>query len=128
MRLSLFLAATLAASPVLAAVEPGDATQFAGKWRVAFPEAEGVIVNKPDATCDAPVVIEATDAHTIRYTSPGGQSSVWEIKKFGDNTPWWSDNGSMVAKWIEWEVFHLAPTHVGKAQWDRAKEYRLCPE
>ena len=44
----------IALGGAVAGVKPADLKPFIGEWAIAFPEGAGVIVNKPDATCDAP--------------------------------------------------------------------------
>ena len=49
----------IAVGSAVAGVKPADPKPFIGEWAIAFPEGAGVIVNKPDTTCDAPAIISA---------------------------------------------------------------------
>jgi hypothetical protein len=127
--LAILLFGVLAAPAVAADAVPGKAAPFAGRWAVAFPEGEGVIVNKPDATCDAPVVIAVAHDHFITYASPGGEAVEFEVMSFDGRNPWWTKDGrSMVAEWKDDDRFWLAATDMGKADWKQAKEYKRCPD
>jgi len=128
----------LAAAACLAALsgsasadtEPSDAAPFTGKWRIAFPDSAGVIVNVPDATCEAPAVIDAVDEDTIHVATPGGDMGDWDVKAFDGRFPWWRDDGaSLVADWVSGDAFLLA----GKDQtginsdWANARQWTRCP-
>lgn len=122
-----FLAAGLAAPAFAADAVPGDAAPFAGRWAVAFPEGEGVIVNVPDATCEAPALIRVEDGHFIVRESPTGASVKFEVMSFAGRNPWWAEDGSsLVAEWKDTDRFWLAPTDLGAADWTQAKEYKRC--
>ncbi|MFK7944813.1 MAG: hypothetical protein AB8B85_18155 [Paracoccaceae bacterium] len=119
----------MTASLAMAQTQPGNAAPFAGHWQVALPDGEGVVINLPDQTCDAPLVIEATGPDTIRYDAPSRGSAVYEIKSFGDNTPWWGGQVNFVSKWQDFDDGKFVLTSVGptgSAEWDRAKQYTRC--
>ena len=125
------LALGLTSGAAFAAAEPADPTPFVGNWAVAWPEDSGVIVNKPDATCEAPVVIEIIEGNRIRYRSPKGGEAEFEVMSFGGRFPWWTDQGrNGVAEWIDFEetIFLLAFTELtGGTDWSKAKQYTRCP-
>ena len=131
---ALTIAATallLAHAPAHAGAEPADPAEFVGNWAVAWPEGSGVIVNKPDATCEAPVVIEIIEGNRIRYRSPKGSEAEFEVMSFGGRYPWWTENGrNGVAEWTDWDgnIFLLAFTELtGGTDWSKAKQYTRCP-
>jgi len=53
----------------------------------------------------------------------------FEVKKFGENYPWWpSDGPGPVARITGDDVFILASTTKGMADWDRGLQHTRCPE
>lgn len=116
---------------VLADVKPGDPKPFHGTWTIAFPEGAGVIVNKPDTTCDAPAIITPGPNDMITIKTPKGGAGNWAVKSFGDKTPWWRDDDiqqTLVAKWINANAFLLAGKDASgiKTDWDGAKQWTRC--
>ena len=121
----------LLAQPALA-LDPGDPEPFVGEWAIAFPEAEGVIVNRPDATCEAPATIALDPDGLIVVTTPGGGAGTWAVKDFGERNPWWLDDDvavTMVAEWIDGDRFLLAGKDASgiNTDWQRAKQWTRCP-
>lgn len=128
--ISAFSALILLVLPAIADVPAADAAPFVGEWQIAFPEADGVIVNVPSASCDAPARIAAAGESSIHVTTPGGDMGVWEVKSFGGRFPWWQENSeSLLADWISDDAFLLAGRdRTGiKADWDNAKQWTRCP-
>ena len=125
------LVATLFSGPARAGAVPADPAPFVGNWAVAWPETSGVVVNTPDATCAAPVVIEILEDNRIVYRSPSGAVAEFEVMSFAGRFPWWSDQGrNGVAEWIDFEdnEFLLAFTELtGGTDWSQAKQYSRCP-
>lgn len=112
----------------LAQADGDHASRFAGTWSAARPDAEGVIVNVPRATCEMPIVIEVIAPNRISYSSAGGGLAEFEIDEFNGRNPWFTDTGSMVAEWTAEGIFLLAETNaMGMADWANAFEYRNCP-
>jgi len=110
-------------------VSRAEAAPFAGDWQVAWPEGEGVIVNVPDTTCDAPAVIEVVDEDTIHVATPGGDMGNWDVKSFGGRFPWWREDGSaLVAEWVADDAFLLAgKDYTGiTTDWANAKQWTRC--
>jgi len=103
------------------------AETFAGRWAVAIPTGPGVIVNVPDATCEAPVVIRQTGTDEITYTSSGGVSVVYEVMIFKFRNTLMTETGTAIAEWKSNDRFHLTPTDLGKAQPELMREYTRCP-
>ena len=120
----------LIALPAAADVPSANAAPFVGEWQIAFPDAEGVIVNVPSASCDAPARIEAVGEASIHVTTPRGDMGEWEVKSFGGRFPWWQENSeSLLADWISEDAFLLAGRdRTGiKADWDNARQWTRCP-
>ena len=136
MKTRILLSALLGLSfalPLNAAAEPAspeETTAFIGTWSIAWPDESGVIVNVPDATCDAPAVIERVDEDTIHVATPGGDMGNWDVRSFDGRFPWWREDGqSLVSEWKGEDAFLLA----GKdrtgimSDWDNAKQWTRCP-
>ena len=99
-------------------MKPADPKPFIGEWAIAFPEGAGVIVNKPDATCDAPAVISAAPNGMISIRKPKGDAGNWALKSFGGRNPLWRDDEvdqTLVADWIDSNRFLLASKPIGSA-------------
>ncbi len=109
------------------------AAPFVGAWHVARPDAPGVIVSVPMATCDSPVVIsegpmDGTDP-TIIYKSPKGPVSSMALTSFNNRVTWMPmDNGptSLIAEMKDEGKFWLYTANLGKADWDTPNEYIRC--
>lgn len=102
---------------------------FVGSWKVAFPEEEGVIVNIPDADCDAPIVLLADGPERIEYQSPKGGGFKAEIFEFNARITWVPDENNQytfIAERKDADKFWLYTTVMGKADWDNPKEYTRC--
>lgn len=124
-------AAAMAAlgTPASADVIRAEAAPFAGDWQIAWPDGEGVIVNVPDTTCEAPAVIEVVDEDTIHVATPGGDMGNWDVKSFGGRFPWWREDGAaLVADWVADDAFLLAgKDYTGiTTDWDNAKQWTRC--
>lgn len=125
-----FLAASMTGAAFAEDAVPALATPFAGSWMIAFPDAEGVIVNVPDADCDTPAMIEAVSEYRIHVATPGGDMGEWDVMAFGGRNPWWADSGqSLVAEWISEDAFLLAGKDAGgiMSDWANAKQWTRCP-
>lgn len=115
----------------LAGVKPGDPKPFHGNWAIAFPDGAGVIVNKPDTTCDAPAVISPGPNDMIAIKTPKGDAGNWAVKVFGGKNPWWRDDDiqqTLVAQWLNADAFLLAGKDTSgiKTDWDGAKQWTRC--
>ena len=115
----------------VADVKPADPKPFIGAWAIVFPEGAGVIVNKPDTTCDAPAIISAGPNGMISIRTPKGDAGNWAVKSFGGRNPLWRDDGvdqTLVADWIDGDRFLLAGKDASgiKTDWTRAKQWTRC--
>ena len=127
--LPLLAIATAIAPHAAAQVTDASADPFAGRWMIAFPDTQGVIVNRPDATCENPAVIEKTGPHSMRVRTPGGDMGEWKVKAFGGRNPWWrDDNQSVVAEWKTDDVFLLAGKDSSgiRSDWANARQWTRC--
>jgi hypothetical protein len=116
----------IAVGSAVAGVKPADPKPFIGEWAIAFPEGAGVIVNKPDTTCDAPAIISAGPDGMISIRTPKGDAGNWAVKSFGGRNPLWRDDGvdqTLVADWIDGDRFLLAGKDASgiKTDWTRCK-------
>ncbi|MBY9066386.1 hypothetical protein K1X12_05720 [Hyphomonas sp. WL0036] len=122
--------AALFALPALADVEPADAAPFVGRYQIAFPDGEDVIVNVPQVSCDNPAIIEAVDEDTIHVRTPGGDMGNWDVKAFDGRFPWWREDGAtLVTDWVRDDAFLLAGKDASgiRSDWARAKQWTRCP-
>ena len=112
------------------------AAPFVGNWQIAFPEADGVIVNVPSASCDNPASITAVGETRIAARTPKGDMGEWDVKAFGDKFPWWQTDPetgqltySLVTKWVSDDAFILAGKDASgwQTDWDNAKQWTRCP-
>lgn len=121
----------LLALPAVADVQPASAAGFAGPYQIAFPEAEGVIVNVPQVSCNDPAVIEAVDEDTIHVRTPGGDMGRWDVKAFDGRFPWWHEDGAatLVADRLSEDAFLLAGKDASgiRSDWKNAKQWTRCP-
>lgn len=120
----------LFALPAAADVEPAEAAPFAGSWQIAFPDADGVIVNVPQVSCDAPAVITALDEDTLHARTPGGDMGNWDVKAFDGRFPWWREDGqALVADWVREDAFLLAGKDASgiRTDWTNARQWTRCP-
>ncbi|MEZ5936666.1 MAG: hypothetical protein R3C52_00430 [Hyphomonadaceae bacterium] len=110
-------------------VTDADAAPFIGAWMIAFPDDPGVIVNRPDATCENPAVIERVDEHRIHVRTPGGDMGEWDVKAFDGRNPWWRDDGmTLVTEWRNDDAFLLAGKDFTgvRTDWKNAKQWTRC--
>ncbi len=108
---------------------PTDPAQFEGSWKIAFPDADGVIVNVPDATCENPAVIEIVGEHDIHVQIQDSDIGVWQVRYFGGKYPWWGDNDTAImTDWINEDAFLLVVKNPGEimTDWSRAKQWTRC--
>lgn len=115
--------------PAAADLTRSEAVPFAGNWQIAWPEDEGVIVNVPDTTCEAPAIIEVVDTYTIHVATPGGDMGNWDVKSFDGRFPWWREDGAaLVAEWVRDDAFLLAgKDYTGiTTDWANAKQWTRC--
>lgn len=129
--LPLFGLAALLVLPAMADVEPADAAPFVGRYQIAFPDGEDVIVNVPQVACDDPAVIEAVDEDTIHVRTPGGDMGHWDVKAFDGRFPWWREDGAtLVTDWVREDAFLLAGKDASgiRSDWANARQWTRCPE
>ena len=127
--LALLCALSALALSAAADLVRGEAAPFAGAWQVAWPDGEGVIVNVPDTTCEAPAIIAVVDEDTIHVATPGGDMGDWDVKSFDGRFPWWRNDGAaLVADWVSDDAFLLAgKDYTGiTTDWDNAKQWTRC--
>lgn len=101
---------------------------FIGRWQSAMPDAEGVIVNVPRASCDDPVMISSPKKDVILYASPKGGETQFELIAFNNRITWYPENApTSIAEVKDADRFWLYSTNgLGKADWDNPMEYKRC--
>ncbi|WP_323013287.1 hypothetical protein [Devosia sp.] len=107
----------------------GVAAPFAGSWWIGFPEGEGMINGEPIVTCAAPVELSAESPEMLRYTSPRGTQTSFELFEFSGRTTWFVEGGeSTIAVWVSADEFFAYSVDLltGKARWDSPIVYRRC--
>ena len=135
------LAALTTPSALTEDATPSYSDPFIGKWQIAFPDEPGVIVNVPDATCEAPAVISASDTsenpNAVDISTPGGSWGEWHVRSFDGRFPWWQFDPekndytdiTFVADWTSEDTFLLAGKDSSgwRTDWTTAKEWTRCP-
>jgi len=106
----------------------GQVAPFVGRWGMKFPEPEGTIVSAVIVGCETPIAIEAVDDTNIRYVSPNGPPSEFEVFEFEGRTTWYPAGApTFIAVWLDPDRFHLHTTDMGRADWDNPRLMYRCP-
>lgn len=131
------IAAFISGSPAFAEAtnaSPEEIDWFVGKWTVGPADVPGfeTIAGDTGSCEDAVEIIKSSDTTIRRRSKTRSGEAVefeFEVKKFGENYPWWpSDGPGPVARITGDDVFILASTTKGMADWDRGLQHTRCPE
>lgn len=132
--LTLALLAPLATADVPAA-SAAELAWFEGRWATGPADVPGhdtIAAEAPDCQRAVSIRRSGQDRLERSTTLRDGSTHIaeFEIRKFGGNYPWWPVSGQPgpVAKRTGDNVFVLAPTDMGRAQWDRALQHTRCPD
>lgn len=113
------------------AIANGVAEPFAGRWKLGWPEGEGMINGEPDVSCSAPIELVPLENENLLHRSPSGAEVQFELLEFSGRTTWLPQWGeSTIAVWIDDNEFFAYSVDIatGKARWDNPMAYRRCTD
>ena len=117
-----------------AAPEPVPASlsaPFIGKWQIARPVGDSVLVNVPSVSCENPVIITSGGEEAITHKTPKSEVMPLGLMAFNGRITWMPDDRTnpytFIAETKTPDTFWLYTVYVGKADWDNPVEYTRCP-
>lgn len=111
-----------------------EADFFVGRWATGPSPVDGFeTLPATPPSCDRPVEIRRIGPDRIERQVRGRDgrptTSTFTVKRFAGNFPWWPSGGGAapVARRVDQDVFDLAPTRLGRADWSQAIRHQRCP-
>jgi hypothetical protein len=126
------LSAVLALAADVVDASPKDVEWFVGKWAVGAADMPGYTTafGAPDCTKAVVEIVRVGKSTIRRIRVVNGQPSQadFDVKYFNGNFPWWvsGDIGGPIARRTGEDVFLLATSRNGRADWDNALQHSRC--